>query len=320
MALSGVGTYLPTAKEFLVHWNTMNVAVGERISLAGGFSIQDLETLRNELADAIQIVNEKDAARQEALKKKDVLLTSLRDRVKQYRAALASQLPESSYRKTAPTLPTFTAAGNLQLDALTKLVSEWERLNADTSLSPWSGPLKLAGGYVVSQAHDEINELRKAFAIYAAALTDATEVRVRRGELMKLLATRLRQYRQAAIANLASGHPLLDNVPAVAPTPNSTAPASVVLIGDWDGARHAAVLSWTAAPTEDHERFEVRYHPGPRYRDTEEQVVGSVLKGVLSVITDYGLSSPGSTAMFKVYNITSNGEERGSNAIKLVRA
>jgi hypothetical protein len=320
MALSGVGTYLPTLKEFLIHWNSMNVAIGERVPLAGGFGIQDLETVRQELATAIQTVNQCDAAREEAQKKKDALLTSLRDRVKQFRASIASQLPDSSYRKKAPTLPTFTAAGKLQLDALCELVSQWEQLNADTSLAPWRGPVRLAGGYTVDQAQAEIASLRNAYSVYNAALEDASKVRVKRAELMKSVATRLRQYRQAAVANLPSGHPLFHTLPAVAPIPNATGPVSVELTADWDDIRHAAVLTWTAAEGGDHERFEVRYHPGPRYRDAEEQLVGSVLKGVLSVMTDYGLSAPNSMAWFKVYNISTSGDEQGSNPVKIVRA
>jgi hypothetical protein len=320
MALSGVGTYLPTLKEFIVHWNTMNVAIGERVTLAGGFGIQDLEAIRQELGSAIQTVNQCDATREDAQKKKDALLSSLRDRVKQFRASIASQLPDSAYRKSAPTLPTFTAAGKLQLDSLCSLVTQWEKLNEDTSLAPWKGPVKLAGGYTVAQAQADITTLRTAFTIYNASLESATKARAQRSELMKGVATRLRQYRQSAIANLPSGHPLLQNVPAVAPTANVTGPESVMLNGEWDDTRHAAVLSWTAAEGNDHERFEVRYHPGPKYRDSEEQVVGSVLKGVLSVITDYGMSAPGSMAYFKVYNVTTSGEERGSNALKILRS
>ncbi len=297
----------------------MNVAVGDRVTLAGGFTIQDLETLRQDLSTEIQLVNERDAAREEAQRKKDTLLTGLRERVKQFRASIASQFPDSEYRKKAPTLPTFTAAGKLQLDSLCQLVDSWEKLNADASLAPWKGPLKLAGGYTIDQAQADISELRTAFTIYNAALAESSKVREKRTELMKTVATRLRQYRQAAVANLSSDHPLLENLPTVAPAPASISVPSVILTGDWDSTRHAAVLSWTAAPGDDHERFEVRYHPGPKFKDSEEQVVGSVLKGVLSVITDYGLSTAGAMAWFKVYNITSNGEERGSNAIKLVR-
>jgi len=320
MALSGVGTYIPTIREFLVHWNTLNVAVGEPVTLAGGFGLRELEALSRELESEIRLVNERDSAREQAQSKKDQLLTALRERVKQFRAALAYQLPNSQYRKKAPALPTFTASGKLQMDALCQLTSVWEELNDDQSLAgSWRGPLKLAGGYTILQAHNDIQALRSAYTVYNEALAESSKVRERRTELMKETAVRLRQYRQAAIANLTSGHPLLENLPAVAPTTGVSTAPDMTLTGEWDPTRLAAILTWSGTQDASHDRFEVRYHPGPKYKDAEEQVVGSVLKGVLSVITDYGLSVPHSTAWFKVYNILSNGEERGSNPVKLVR-
>lgn len=318
MALSGVNTYIPTIREFLHHWNEMNLAVGDRVTLAGGFSAQDLEEMGRQLGTCIQEVNQRDAARTEALKKKDTLLVGLRERVKQFRAFLASQLPDSPFRKQAPTLPTFTAAGNLQLESLGKMIGLWEVLNGEPSKPGFNPPLKLAAGYTIADAKSELSDLRSSYGVYTAALSDATAARARRTELMKEVAVRLRQYRQAAVAYLPTGHPLLEKVPAVAPTGPSTVPG-VELTGEWDTMRAAAVLSWSSAPPETHERFEVRFCSGAKYKESDEQVVGSVLKGVLSVITDYGLATPGAEGWFRVYNITTDGEEKGSNAIKVSR-
>lgn len=318
MALSGVNTYIPTIREFLHHWNEMNLAVGERVHLARGFSSNDLEDLSRRLAQCIQEVVQRDNTRTEALKKKDTLLVAMRERVKQFRAFMASQIPDSPYRKQAPTLPTFTAAGNLQQEALGKMIGLWEVLNAEAPGPGFNPPLRLAGGYSIADAKSELSDLRSAYAVYTGALSDATSARARRTELMKEVAVRLRQYRQAAIAYLPTGHPLLERVPAVAPTGPSTV-LGVELSGEWDTMRAAAVLSWTPAPQDTHERFEVRFCSGTKYRESEEQVVGSVLKGVLSVITDYGLATPGAEGWFRVYNITTDGEEMGSNSIKVVR-
>jgi hypothetical protein len=318
MPLSGVGTYIPTIKEFLNHWNTMNIAVGERVTLAGGFGIQDLDAMRQELATAIADVQTRDEKRMETLKDKDALLVQLRERVKQFRAMIAAKMPTSKYRKLSPTLPTFTASEKLQMQSFDVMVATWEMLNQETGIQGYTPPMKLAGGYTLEQAHSDLSALKATYVTYTAAVEEAARARKKRIDLMKNVATRLRQYRQAAVAYLPTGHALLDSLPAVAPT-GAVDVAAVQMTADWDPMRGAAVLSWTAAPPENHERFEVRYHPGPKYKETEEQVVGSVLKGVLSVITDYGLATPGSVALFRVYNITSDGEEKGSNVVHVER-
>lgn len=45
----------------------------------------------------------------------------------------------------------------------------------------------------------------------------------------------------------------------------------------------------------------------------------SALPGTLEFLTDFGLPAQGSVAWFKVYVVTTTSNEKGSNAVKVVR-
>lgn len=319
MPLSGVATYVPTINAFITHWNQVNAEVGSAVKLEGGFGLAELMALRGQLEAAIADVAQKDSAKEAATLQKDMLLTSIRDRAKQFRAALASQMPSSPHMKALPSLPTFTAAPNLQMHALDGMMAIWQAIDANTPAIPhFEPPLVLGGGYGRGNAFTDITSLRTAFNAFTNTSQEAQRARTLRTELMQTTAKRLRQYRQAALAFLPTNSSLLGSLPLVAPKPGA-APPPVELSAKWDNDKRAALLTWTAPGNPDHDRFEVRYHPGPKYRSAEEQVVGTVIKGVLSVLTDFGLADPGMTAFFKVYNISSAGDEKGSNSIKISR-
>ena len=320
MPLSGVATYVPTINAFISHWNELNGEVGNPVKLEGGFGLAELMALRGQLEATISDVAQKDQLRDTATLQKDALLTSIRDRAKQFRAALASQMPSTPYMKSLPSLPTYTAAPNLQMQALDGMMAIWQAIDANNPPIPhFEPPLVLSGGYGRGHAFTDVTALRTALNAFTQASQEAQRARGQRTALMQNAAKRLRQYRQAAVAFLPSNSMLLESLPSVAPKPGVTAPPPVELTAKWDPDKAAALLTWSQPHNSDHEKFEVRYHPGPKYKSSDEQIVGTVIKGVLSVLTDFGLAESGDVAYFKVYNIGSDGNEKGSNAVKVVR-
>lgn len=80
-----------------------------------------------------------------------------------------------------------------------------------------------------------------------------------------------------------------------------------------------AHLVWSASANPALDFYSIRYHTGPKYKAAEEQVVGSATVGTLEFLTDFGLPAQGSVAWFKVYVVTTTGNEKGSNAVKVIR-
>ena len=64
----------------------------------------------------------------------------------------------------------------------------------------------------------------------------------------------------------------------------------------------------------------MRFSPGPNYSTENETVVGSVPPAdPLELFTDVGLTTSGDVASYKVYVITTTGNEAGSNAVTVTR-
>lgn len=76
---------------------------------------------------------------------------------------------------------------------------------------------------------------------------------------------------------------------------------------------------WNASANPNLAHQGIRYHPGPRYKAAEEQSVALIPAGTTTTFSDYELPASGSVPSFKVYVVTSTGNEKGSNAVKVVR-
>ena len=85
------------------------------------------------------------------------------------------------------------------------------------------------------------------------------------------------------------------------------------------GTVTGAHLVWTASTNPALSHYAVRYHPGPKYKASEEQAVAIVPAGTLFLDTDFGLAASGSSGWYKAYVVLNTGNERGSNAVKVIR-
>lgn len=104
--------------------------------------------------------------------------------------------------------------------------------------------------------------------------------------------------------------------PAIRPAPGST-PVAVQLSGLWSGSLQKAHLEWTASDNPDLDHYSVRSCDPPRYRAQDEATVENVAAGTLELDTDLGLLAPGSAKIFKVYVVTTEDNEKGSNSVKV---
>jgi hypothetical protein len=195
----------------------------------------------------------------------------------------------------------------------------WSTINTNSPPIPgFTPPLLLAGAYPQATFATDATALSTAFTAVTTADQNAQLSRESRNQLFEPIYQRLLQYRQAVVAAFPPGDPLIDSLPRLTPPAGAT-PQAVVLSGAWDAGIVMGHLEWTASTRTDLQEYSVRYHPGPRYKAAEEQVVQSIAPGTLEFDTNFGLAASGSVAYFKVYVVTDTGNEKGSNAVRIAR-
>src|SRR3990172_6584973 len=80
-----------------------------------------------------------------------------------------------------------------------------------------------------------------------------------------------------------------------------------------------ADITWNASTAGDLDHYEIRFVAGPDYDTELESVVGNVpAGGPLTFSTAAGLAAEGNAAGFKVYTITTTGNEKGSKAVSVL--
>lgn len=319
MPISGIGSWLPTIDEFIAHWTSVNAAVLGGFTLPGAYALGSLTTDRGNLNTFINDVEAKLNLRTTAAGDRDVKRAGIRPRMLQFGPTVRGLLPGTRYIPSLRRTPAFTASAGTWRQALADMLDLWTTINTNSpAIVGFTPPLMLSGAYPVATYTTDKTALDAAFTAIGTTTLNLEQSRATRDILFKQIYQKLKAYRLAVAAALPVGNPLIDTIPALTPPPGST-PAPVNLSGDWDAGLVKALLQYSASVDPDLDHYSVRYHPGPRYKAAEEQTVASVPAGTLSFATDFGLIASGSLAWFKVYVVTTTGNEKGSNAVKVIR-
>ena len=310
--------YLESADEFVAHWGQVNAALGASLlTLRGGYALATLQADRAALAAAITAVQNADNTGQNASATRDIAKNALKERLRQYKAAVQGLLGGASIVNSLPKTPQISAAPGKWIDAFDDIAGSWAQINA----APPTGfvaPLRLAGGYLLATFQADLAALKAAFTAVTNAERGAALARRQRDDLSDPMRTRLKEYRLAVAGAFPSNDALISALPALSPAPGAT-PNPVALAATWDAANAKAKLSWTPSSSANVSGYVVRYCPVPRYKASDEQAITSLPATATTFTTEFGLSAPGSVAYFKVYTQTAQGGEKGSNAVKVVR-
>lgn len=319
MPFQNVSGYLESLDEFGAHWALVNAAVETPLVLDMGYARAVFLSDQNILARQMTQVVQADNALQIAITARDQSKNALRERMRQFRATVIGLLPNTTFRKALPILPPFGAAPGTWTKTLDDIAGLWATINA-VPPDGFTGPLLLAGGYTAAQFTADFTALKAAFTAVTNAERGARLAREERDLTAAGIRARLRDYRAAVAGQFEANSPLINTLPALSAPAGST-PDPVALSGAWNAAQTAAVLTWTASDNENLSGYSVRYHPGPTYKAAEEQAIsgGTVGPTVTTLQTPVGLAAPGSVAHFKVYVLTSTGNEKGSNSVKVTR-
>jgi hypothetical protein len=320
MPISGPSSFVPTLNLFIPHWVDVNLALGgggplvledgTTIAILTGFRDQ-LETYRTSILGKL---NDLQIAAADVFLKKTALLT----RVGEFNRKVRGAIGKSPYAAALSDVPQITASQNNFLDPLDDTANLWAKINAAT-IPGFTGPLLLPGNYALAAFVAELAALKAAYATESTASHEVTLERRLRDFVQVKAQAALVLYRKAVAGAFAETDPLVLSLPAVTPDPGSTPDAVTANIA-WDATLLKAKITWSASADPNLFQFEIRFCPGPNYSTETEVVVGNIDPAALrEFLTDAGLDASGNVSSFKVYVITTTGNEKGSNTLTLTR-
>lgn len=319
MPITSIGSYITTTEEFAINWDQANIEMGdEPLTLAGGYTLNQFEDEREDAVRAINLVSDKATQARFAAAVRDTRKIELSTRHKQLRGFVAAKITNAAYARELPPVPRPSADESKFITPLLEAADVWRRVNEDASSLGLDGPVTLAEGYTLEQFEADIAALRGAYDAATKADTATGFARTRRDNLLNALYDRMKQYRQLVPSVLPKNSPARENLPRLSPAPGTT-PPPVVVQGHWDAALGKAILVWEKSNARDLAKLQVRGCTGP-YKNAEEEIIASNLStDATRYETDWGLTVPGSNASFKVYVMTTTGNENGGKAVRIVR-
>jgi len=318
MPIVGPSSFVPTTQEFLTHWGAADTAlgVGNEIVLQGGVARVGLQTLLDTLVakrlDLAGKLNLAETARGDIELQKIAMLL----RINQFNDVVRADFGGTKWEVALPKVPSIGDGEGVFIPPLDDVQTLWLQLNA--GIAP-AGPVKLLGDYVQATFGTNNGAMKTAFTTWRAAGVIAGLALQERNDIQDQIQPVLVNYRKKLPTKFAKGHALVDSLPEVSPPPGST-PAAVTINVVWDPITLKAKITWGASTAADLFQYEIRFCAGPNYNTEIEDVIGNVTPGgLLEFLSDAGLAAAGNIASFKVYVITTTGNEKGSNAVSVTR-
>jgi hypothetical protein len=315
MPITGPASYLPTTDLFIAHWNIANTELGAAgpIILAGTMTVAGLTALRTTLETRRAAVEAARNTQEGARATIEILKASLLIRLNQFNSKLPSIVPGSTWESMRPKAFSQSEGMGKVVPPLDDLSDLWNRYNVANP------PLNLMEGYSSNDFDDELAALKAAYTAYAAAENGLAYARGKRNETQALIKPVLVLYRKRIPSEFAEGSAVVASLPAYSP-PEGATPDAVELAGTYDAATDMADLAWSEVTDPTVTELELRATAGPEYDDEDETILATFAPGDPRVWTgNFGLLVPGAAASYKLYSITADGNERGSNAVTVTR-
>ncbi|MEY3895191.1 MAG: hypothetical protein RLZZ214_710 [Verrucomicrobiota bacterium] len=315
MPIAGPSSFLPTLDEFLPHWSRADAALGAAgpIALAGGLNLAGLGSLRAILverrADMDSIRNEMERTRSEINRGKAALLL----RLNQFNGKLRSLAPGSRWEGMLPKAFSISEGFNRVIPPLDGIQDLWTRYDVEEST------ITLMGGYPLTDFTTDLGALKAAYARHASAENALGLARKLRNETQKKIYEVLKQYRLRIRSEFPEGSSMLITLPRLTPQPGP-APGTVKLSGNFNPVTGKAELAWTPSTDPAVSSLQLRACVGASYQAEDETILTTYpASGPHGWTGTFGLGSPGSATAFKIFSITSDGSEKGSNAVRISR-
>lgn len=317
MPFNGPSSYLETIDEFLGHWSDVNTALGlSPLILPGGYTRALLNTARGDLSNQITTLINTINDLEQLRKDREDAKALVRERMKQFISFVRGVLGDTNAVTRLPDLVPYAANQGQWILCMRDIRELWLDINT-TPPAGFTPPLLLTGGFTQANFATEVTNLETIFTGITQRDQDVEEALRERDEQYQAIRDKLSFYRDAVEGRFPATDPLVLSIPRLEPLPGHT-PDPVTLSGSWNAGIVQAALSWTASTDPDLKDYQIR-RSAPPYNGNLEIVVATVLPGVLTFNTNQGLPGSGSQQAYKVYVRLTTGNERGSNAVTVVR-
>lgn len=315
MSISNQDSWLPTYQEFINHWTVVNAELGSQMTLLGPYSMANLTTDRTALDTLMTAVTTADNVLTNAKGDLDIKIAAGVVRLKQFRGACQALLGGSQYEKSPPKVPSSGSIPGKYVKAFDDMANVWLQVNTAPPVG-FTGPLSLQGGYLIAAYNTELAAIRAAYVAYTNAQENAKIAREARNIQFNKIYAKMKTYKGRCVSVLAANSPLLATIPVLT-APAGGTPEPVVLTGVWVSS--TGRLTWTPSTNPNLLHYQVRFHFGPKYKAADEQIVDTVAAGTHLYDTLFNLGASGAVALFKVYVVLTTNNEKGSNAVKIIR-
>ena len=319
MPITSFSSWVPTMRDFRLHWEAVNQqAGGNELELPGGYTVTNFAADETGVTMAMTGVTLMATAVRVQADQLMMDKMTLRERISQFRMAVQLNLPGSRFSARTPTMPGAGAIETRFMEPFDAMSELWAEINGATNIPNFSPPLVLPDNYEKPAFDLARSSLRAGFAQYASTDRELGSRRAERNAVMTPMYERMKQYRTAVQLFLPKGDPLLQTIPKLTPPPGSTPPGLQVL-GMWNATLSKAVFSWEQSTFKDIDKIQVRGCPSGSYKNSDEEIVADLPATATSFETDWGLTAAGSLATFKFYVMATTGNENGGKAVKIVR-
>lgn len=320
MPITGNASYIPTTNAFLTHWTQVNAAlpVGQPLILASGVTRAGLVTLRNDLQDFFDGVQDKlndvEIASGALLLKKQALLSKLNE----FNAVIESSFGGSALAGARPLAPSLGDSEEVFVEPLRDMKSLWVKVNAATPPPGLTLPLVLDGGMTRADFVTALGELTLAYESVQEAEQNLKLERLLRDAKKDLIYAALKLYRLAVPARVPGNQALLDSLPKLTPDPGHT-PKAVSASAVFQAPDLAHVV-YEASEDADLLHYELRGNAGATFKSADAVVIATNQPGEARVFdTNFGLTQPGAKVSLAVYVILKTGNEAGSAPMTVTR-
>ena len=167
-------------------------------------------------------------------------------------------------------------------------------------------------------------ELKQAWRDLKTADLELKLARGQRDAIQAKIYPILKQYRMVLPTYFAPGSAIVASLPRLTPEPGST-PVPAVVTHVWNAGTVKADITASVPAQAGLKRARLLYSPGTSWSEEDASVVAtkplSAVNAEQSVVfsTDFALSGPGATALFRVVVVNETDNEASSNVVEVTR-
>ncbi len=209
--------YLQTIDEFIGHWQDVNVELAPgSLVMPPSYDLAQLQADRDQLAatmtEIVQATNILEGHRTG----RDLLRTSLRERMRQLQGFIEGMLAESVYVGQLPKLVQMNEGTGGWIERVEDFEHLWSQIN-DSPPVGFTPPMTLTGGYAIADFSSDVLSLKSTFSAITIAQQDQDRHRDSRRRQYTAIRQHLVRYRQAVGGLFPADHPLVTSLPRISP-------------------------------------------------------------------------------------------------------